>query len=138
MKTKFLSISSILRLSFQEIRNRFRYLFLLALIGPVCNWFIQGILTSFDPQITVAAEPSLMGIILGILLMLISSWGLISFVLFVCKRADSLPDVFLLALKQLPRFLGGLDGIMYAGPIADAMAAVAAVIMLTLELRSMN
>lgn len=108
MKTKFLSISSILRLSFQEIRNRFRYLFLLALIGPVCNWFIQGILTSFDPQITVAAEPSLMGIILGILLMLISSWGLISFVLFVCKRADSLPDVFLLALKQLPRFLGGL------------------------------
>ncbi len=38
----------------------------------------------------------------------------------------------------LPRFLGGIEGIMYAGPVADSMAAVAAVIMLSFELKSMN
>ena len=47
--------------------------------------------------------------------------------------------LFLLPLiVLLPRFLGGIEGIMYAGPIADAMAALAAVIMLVFEFRSMN
>ncbi|MBP3700360.1 MAG: MATE family efflux transporter [Lachnospiraceae bacterium] len=47
--------------------------------------------------------------------------------------------IFLLPLIViLPRFLGGIEGIMYAGPVADAMAAVAAVIMLSLEVKSMN
>ena len=47
--------------------------------------------------------------------------------------------IFLLPLIViLPRFLGGLEGIMYAGPIADALAAAAAVFMLSKELTSMN
>ena len=47
--------------------------------------------------------------------------------------------LFLLPLiVMLPRLLGGIDGIMYAGPVADAMAAMAAVTMLFFELKSMN
>ena len=47
--------------------------------------------------------------------------------------------IFLMPLIViLPRFLGGIEGIMYAGPIADAMAMVAAVAMLSFELKAMN
>ena len=47
--------------------------------------------------------------------------------------------LFLLPLIViLPRFLGGIDGIMYAGPVADAMAAIVAVTMLISELKAMN
>ena len=46
--------------------------------------------------------------------------------------------LFLLPLIVIfPRFLG-IDGIMYAGPIADLTAALVAVAMLTGELRSMG
>jgi len=109
MKTNSLTIPSILSLSLREIRNRFRYLFILALIGPICNWLVQGCLTSFDPQITTAvAEPSFWAALLSLVLLFVSAWSLIAFVLFVCKRADTFTDVFLLALKRLPRFIGGL------------------------------
>lgn len=46
--------------------------------------------------------------------------------------------IFLLPLILIfPRFLG-IDGIMYAGPIADFMAASVAAVMLTKEMRSMG
>ena len=46
--------------------------------------------------------------------------------------------LFLLPLIVIfPRFFG-IDGIVYAGPIADALAAVVAAIMLMRELKQMN
>ena len=46
--------------------------------------------------------------------------------------------IFLLPLLVIfPRFLG-IDGIMYAGPIADLMAASIAAIMLVMEVKKMS
>lgn len=43
--------------------------------------------------------------------------------------------IFLLPLLILIPIYAGIDGIMYAGPIADAMAAVVTVVMVWREFR---
>ena len=46
--------------------------------------------------------------------------------------------IFLLPLVLiLPVFLG-IDGVMYAGPVADGMAALVAILLVTKEIRSMR
>ena len=109
MKTNFLTIASLLTLSFREIKNRFRYFFLLALIGPVCGWLLQGFANGFDPYQAAAQPASIFtNFFFNVLALLISVWAVIALVLFVCKRAGSLRDIFLFALQQFPRVLGGL------------------------------
>ena len=108
MKTEFLSLSSILSLSLREIRNRFFYLFLLASVGPVTSWLAQGIREGFDPLQSSASGVSFSGLLVLLFSILVSTWGLIALVLFVCKRADSFAGVFWLALKRLPRFIAGM------------------------------
>ena len=116
MKNEFLSLVSVLCLSWREIRNRFLYLFSLALIGPFTMWFSRGILGSFDPLRANVVQGSFWNIVILFVSLAVSLWGLISLVLFVCKRADNFPAVFSLALKRLPRFVGGmcLYGLMIA------------------------
>ena len=46
--------------------------------------------------------------------------------------------IFLLALIVLFPIFMGIDGIMYAGPVADFMAAVVSFILLTLEIKKIN
>lgn len=108
MNHHFLELSSILRLSWREIRNRFPHLFLLALIEPVVMWFSRGIIKGFDPLQLAEAEPSFWGALVSLVAVLISLWGLIALVLFVCKRANNFRELFILALKRLPRFVGGM------------------------------
>ena len=109
MKTNFLTIPSILSLSFREIYNRFRYFFLLALIGPVCAWVLQGAINGFDPLQTASQDPAFFKMIcFSGLAMFISVWAWVALVLFVCKRTDSFGDLFILSLKRLPRLIAGL------------------------------
>ena len=44
--------------------------------------------------------------------------------------------IFLLPLLLLLPLIMGIDGIMYAGPVADCMAGIAAIIMVSLELKN--
>ena len=43
--------------------------------------------------------------------------------------------IFLLPLILIMPLIMGIDGIMYAGPVADCMAGLAAIIMATIELK---
>lgn len=44
--------------------------------------------------------------------------------------------IFLLPLLLLLPLIMGIDGIMYAGPVADCMAGIVAIIMVSLELKN--
>ena len=46
--------------------------------------------------------------------------------------------IYLLPLILIFPRIWGIDGIMYAGPIADTLAAITAVILLRSEMKSMN
>ncbi len=109
MNPNTFSIGSLLSVSFREIVNRFRYLFLLALISPIGSWILQIV----APEVNQDNPLEQLGLImlfslLSFVFALISFWIMITLVLFICKRADNFRDLFILALKRIPRVFGGL------------------------------
>lgn len=106
---KLPTIQALLLRSWQELKSRFRPFILLALIGPVVSWFLQGIAMGFDPLRNQETSASLLLVVpCALLTFFISMWCLVAFVMFVCKRASDWKELFWLALLKLPRFVAGI------------------------------
>ncbi len=103
-----LSNKELLLRSSQEIQNRFLHFFLLAIMGPLLGWLIRGVVLGWNPLQPIDSVPIVKSTFVSILTAVVSIWALIALVLFVCKRAFSWNELFILSLKRLPRVLVGV------------------------------
>ncbi len=104
-----LSTTDLLLRCWQEIQNRFKSFFLLALIGPFAAWVLRTIFLS-DKLALLDLKPDdvLLVSIVSVVIMIIALWAMVALVLFVCKRVYSWGDLFRQSLIRLPRVIAGL------------------------------
>ncbi len=103
-----LEIPDLLERSFQEIKKRFLPFFVLAVSTPVVGWLIQGIFMGFDPIQRMEPPAIWASLTSSILIGLISAWFGIALILFICKHTQTVAESFSVALRRLPRFVGGM------------------------------
>lgn len=101
----YLTIHDIFSLSFREIKERFAPFFLLAAAGIFFNWLLMGLCFGFNPITQTQAQQAhpILSLFASLLSALVGLWSAAALVLYICKRAASVKEAFLMGVGKIWR-----------------------------------
>ena len=105
---ELLSTTDLLLRCWQEIQNRFKTFFLLALVGPFVAWLLRNLFLKNTTYSNMQPDNVLLVSIISLLIIICSLWATTALVLFICKRVYSWGDLIKQSLLRLPRVVAGL------------------------------